>query len=220
MDLQIPSNSVFVFDLDDTLYPEITFLESAYKHIAEKISPITGKNIYNEMLQRYKNHENVFQWIFYTYFQNNNEITTSDLLALYRNHEPKINLNIGVRELLDTLKKKEIPLGLITDGRSITQRNKIKALKLNGYFNDVIISEEFGSEKPNESNYLYFENKYPGNRFYFIGDNTSKDFFVPLKLNWTTICLKNNGRNIHPQNLNDIQTSGLILNSFEELVVI
>jgi len=38
---------------------------------------------------------------------------------------------------------------------------------------------------------------YPGKEFWFIGDNTSKDFIVPEKLGWRTICLANCGDNIH-----------------------
>ncbi len=48
-------------------------------------------------------------------------------------------------------------LGMITDGRSITQRNKYRALELDRFIddNDLVISEEFGSEKPSEKNFLF-----------------------------------------------------------------
>ena len=59
------------------------------------------------------------------------------------------------------LRRKNIRLGIISDGRSRTQRNKLRALGLD-WIEDVVISEEFGSEKPCEANYLYFEKKYPG----------------------------------------------------------
>ena len=36
-------------------------------------------------------------------------------------------------------------------------------------------------------------------KFYYIGDNTSKDFLTPNKLDWITICLEDDGDNIHKQ---------------------
>jgi len=66
---------------------------------------------------------------------------------------------------------------------------------------------------------MYFQNKYSGKHFYFIGDNTAKDFIVPLKLGWFTICLKNNGSNIYDQNLIEGAIPSLIINSFKELIL-
>jgi putative hydrolase of the HAD superfamily len=219
MIITLKPNSFVVFDLDDTLYPEIEYLESAYKFIAETILPATVKNIYDIMLEHYRCGKNVFNWIVSSYAGNDSKITIPYLLQLYREHKPEIKLNEGARYLLDSLKEKNIPVGLITDGRSLTQRNKLKALGLDEYFKEVIISEEFGSEKPDERNYLYFENKYPGKEFYFIGDNTAKDFLVPIKLGWFTICLKGSNRNIHLQNFTKGPSSQLIINSFEELIL-
>lgn len=220
MVIELNSNSFFVFDLDDTLYPEIDYLKSAYKNIAGKVEKVSGKYIYNEMLERYFLKENVFKWIESSYAHLDPDLSIPNLLQLYRDHLPEITLNEKTKSFLDSLKAKNIPLGLITDGRSNTQRNKLKALGIENYFDDIIISQEFGSEKPDERNYLYFENKYRGKKFYFIGDNTSKDFIVPLKLGWVSICLRDNGRNIHSQNLEDNIFHGSIINLLEDLVLL
>ena len=92
-------------------------------------------------------------------------------------------------------------MGLLTDGRSVQQRNKINALKLNAWFSEIIISEEFGSEKPNMNNYKYFEKIFGDGTYYYIADNINKDFISPNNLGWTTICLKDNGLNIHKQDV-------------------
>lgn len=210
-----------MFDLDDTLYQEIDYLYSAYKKIAIELQPFTKEDIYEQMIELYKAKENVFQWVVSTYAGNNPNINLNFLLELYRQHEPDIRLNEETKYLLQFLKERNIPVGLITDGRSITQRNKLKALNLLNYFSEIIISEEFGSEKPDERNYLYFEKKYPEKNFYFVGDNTVKDFIVPLKLGWFTICLKSNGQNIHDQNFTNEFLPDLIIDSFKtfELIV-
>ncbi|MDE3181882.1 MAG: HAD family hydrolase [Bacteroidota bacterium] len=216
MILSLKNKPFFVFDLDDTLYPEIEFLESAYKFIAREIMPYTKSDVYEEMLRRYYSKENVFEWIVSTYSMKNNKISHSHLLQLYRNHLPEIQLPIQTSNFLMKLKERNIPVGLITDGRSITQRNKLKSLGLDDYFQDVIISEEFGSEKPHPKNYLFFEDKYPGYEFCYVADNTNKDFVVPKQLGWKIYCLKDRGFNIHKQNLEGFEISEII-DSFQEI---
>ncbi|HVG42123.1 MAG TPA: HAD family hydrolase [Chitinophagaceae bacterium] len=217
MEIKLNSNSFFVFDLDDTLFQEIDFLKSAYRHISKKLASYIECDIYEEMLERYYKKENVFQWII---DKHSNSITAFNLQWLikeYREHIPVIKLSEEVLLFLQKLKSLNIPTGLITDGRSITQRNKLKALGIEDYFTDIVISEEFGSEKPDERNYLYYQNKYPTKEFYFFGDNTSKDFIVPAKLGWKTICIKNRGHHIHLQNFDKKPLPDFIISNFLEL---
>lgn len=186
----------FVFDLDDTLIPEIDYLKSAFLEIALVTDP-ENKNLYDEMYQWYQNKENVFLQLQKQY-QN---ISILDLKNRYRNHFPNFNPMSENRELLIELKKKGHFLGLITDGFSVTQRNKIKALDIETLFDLIVISEEFGSEKPNKANYSVFH-QFGTHENYYIGDNVSKDFIAPNALGWTTVCLLDNGRNIHVQDFN------------------
>ena len=213
-------NLVVVFDLDDTLYKEVDFLKSAYKEIAVFLSKETDKNhgvIYNNMMEYYKNGANTFKEILE--FTQSKNTTVEQLIAIYRNHSPNITLDIETEELLKRLKKNNVTMGLITDGRSKQQRNKIEALKLRDYFKDIIISEEFGSEKPDIRNFKYFNDKYLGCRFLYIGDNTAKDFIAPNKLGWLTVCLLDQGNNIHQQNFNvkKAQQPVFTINSISEL---
>jgi putative hydrolase of the HAD superfamily len=181
-----------VFDLDDTLIYEIDYLKSAY----QEISRILGRpEEYESFLELYFKGENTFKFIETQY-----GIEISELLSSYRNHFPTISLVDGAQEVLEFIKSKGYKLGLITDGRSKTQRNKLKATNIEHLFLEIIISEEFGSSKPAIENYLIFEEKYPGHEFYYIGDNFNKDFISPNKLGWKTIGIVDNGHNIHKQN--------------------
>ncbi|PSR53995.1 HAD family hydrolase [Adhaeribacter arboris] len=218
--MRFSDNTFVVFDLDDTIYQEIDFLKSAYRHIAGLLQPALKKDLFDEMWVRFHNKENVFEWLITEHASELPDITTSFLLNEYRSHLPKITLSEDVIEFLSYLKEAKILCGLITDGRSITQRNKLKALGIEAFFANIIISEEFGSEKPNERNFLFFEQKYPGKEFYYIGDNTAKDFIVPAKLGWYTVCLKSKGQNIHPQDLSRKPIPTKIINSFKELMPI
>lgn len=196
------SNDVIViFDLDDTLYKEIDFVHSAYRyidrHLADKHKIY---NTYNIMDHAYEHGKNPFNAIL------SDDITIDELLKLYRFHMPEINLDNTTEQTLLLLQSKGYILGLITDGRSISQRNKIKALALDNYIDDenIIISEEFGTDKTDIRNFRYFCEKYPqATQFLYVGDNPRKDFYHPNQLGWKTICIKNNGKNIHPQ---DIET--------------
>ena len=220
MQIKIDSNSFFVFDLDDTLFPEVEFLKSAYLDISLKLTPFTEAQIYEEMLERYQKKENVFEWILTLYQHKMPHLQMDWLLREYREHYPKIVLADATASFLKRLSQASVPMGLITDGRSITQRNKLRALGIEKYFTDIIISEEFGSEKPDERNYLHFSNHYPGKNFYFFGDNTSKDFIVPIKLGWNTICLKNQGNHIHNQKFDQQPGPDHIISSFNEIELI
>ncbi len=195
------NNLCVVFDLDDTLYKEIDYLKSAYRFIAEKLQTehCPAENLYRVMLDAYDNGLNAFSVVKSVW---NIDAQIETLLHWYRTHVPNIALPKDSKNLLDYLLDKDIPIGILTDGRSITQRNKIKVLGLNRYIleQNVVISEEFGSEKPDEKNYRYFESQYPEiDYFIYVGDNPHKDFITPNRLGWKTVGLLDDGRNIHKQ---------------------
>lgn len=187
-------NKVIVFDLDDTLIKEIDYLKSAYLEIAHYLDG--GKELYNKMINDYYDGVNVFEGLVKSY---NSSIDT--LLNKYRNHKPdKLPMSTQVLNMLARFKEKKVTLGMITDGRSITQRNKLTATGLSEYFDLIIISEEFGSEKPNKKNYQAFH-KYNADNYYYIGDNIKKDFITSNQLGWITIGIKDSGENIHKQDM-------------------
>ena len=144
------------------------------------------------------------------------------VLDIYRNHFPSIQLYKDSKIFLNRLLSYGHEMSLITDGRSITQRNKLSALGIESFFKNIIISEEVNSEKPSEYNFrMVMNNKFAENYIY-IADNPKKDFITPNKLGWTSICLLDRGQNVHKQNFN---ISGEYLpqfsiSSFEELIFI
>jgi len=194
------NKKIIVFDLDDTLYYEVDYLISAYKEIATDIeTKHSVTNVFSFMLKTYYDKQNVFEELNKKYSL---DIPITNYLCQYRNHIPHISLASDTKEILSILcRTKNIVLGLLTDGREITQKNKINALGLNKYIKEenVVISETFGSGKPSLNNYLYFQQKYDDAEFVYVGDNVDKDFIAPNQLKWTTICLLDNGKNIHEQ---------------------
>ena len=69
----------------------------------------------------------------------------------------------------------------------------------------ISISEEIGAVKPSLKGFKLIEEKLNKDSYYYIGDNIKKDFIAPNKLNWKTICLVDNGKNIHSYKLNELK---------------
>ena len=184
-----------VFDIDDTLYNELDYIWSSY----QKISKVLNLDISAEMLAVRRQWKDVFQYVKDTY---NTPMSADEIAQMYWDHTMTLELFPDAKRLLDWLKTNHIKTGIISDGRSLTQRNKMKMLGLNDYVanDDVVISEEIGNMKPCIDNYLYFEKRYPDTRFVYIGDNTERDFLSPNQLGWDSFCRLDAGRNIHPQN--------------------
>ena len=182
-----------VFDLDDTLVKEIDYLKSAFAEIARQVDPRQA-GLFEEMVAWYQNKEDVFGKL----EQRTGKVLKPELKNTYRNHFPNYNPKSENRELLHALKNDGHILGLVTDGFSVTQRNKIKALDIADVFDLIVISEEFGSEKPSERNFSVFHD-FGTKEYFYVSDNVSKDFITPNRLGWTTICLLDDGKNIHPQ---------------------
>ncbi len=206
-----------MFDLDDTLYQELDFLKSAYRFISKQLEEVLQVSVYEEMLAKYQRKENAFHWLLQTYASELNGWESGMLIQMYREHIPEINMSEDTRNFLELVRKARIPMGLITDGRAVTQRNKLRALGIENLFCDIIISEEFGSEKPDEKNFRFFAEKYPAREFYYFGDNTIKDFIAPKILGWKTICLRDQGFHIHAQDIHSANAADIIIDNFREV---
>lgn len=198
---------VIVFDLDDTLYKEIDFLKSGYRKVAELVEERCGDNatdIYHQLFSWYCKGENPFVSLNKTYGFN---IPIDDYLSVYRYHRPLLALDTETEKTLTKLKEEGCELAIITDGREMTQRQKIEALGLTKWISTdfIFINEDEKSFKPNRLSFerlmFHCHDIYKSSDFsyYYVGDNPQKDFFAPNQLGWCSVCLIDDGRNIHKQ---------------------
>ena len=185
-------NKVLVLDLDDTLYAELDYLKSAYHNIASELST-NNSQLYEVMINKYINSEDVFNFLVNEY-----NVEMQYLLDSYRYHIPNIQLYPNVDKVLNYYSSHS-EIAIVTDGRSKTQRNKIIALGLTHMLTSIVISEELQTEKPCRKNFEKVVSETIGNEYIYIGDNLKKDFITPKHMGWTTICLKDQGNNIHKQ---------------------
>ena len=189
---------VVCFDLDDTLYKEVDYLKSGYHEIADFVEKkSSSQDVYDKMIAWWEAGENVFQNLISSCHL---DVTVDDLLEIYRKHQPQICLDETTRRILNQLRQ-TCQLGIISDGRSVTQRNKIKALGLSEFFEwpDIYISDEVGHLKTAPYSFEKIMATYPDCQYLYVGDNPAKDFLVPNRLGWITVCLLDTGQNIHPQ---------------------
>ncbi len=201
----IDKSAVWVFDLDDTLYSEREYQLSGYQFLATHLQTLfqqdvchvikeadaTGKNVLDEICRALSLPHSIKE----------------SLLWMYRLHVPSIQLAHDIKVTLCNIQA-NYPVSIITDGRSISQRNKLLALGIENI--NSLISEEWGEVKPGKKRFQEIERRYPdAKQFIYVGDNIKKDFITPNQMGWTTIGIKDDGGNIHHQDVSAVESSYL-----------
>ena len=176
---------IIVFDLDEVLYDEKTYVISGFRTVSEfleKDEAIPKKIIFEYLKRRLKNcRERIFNDLldnFRIYSQKN----LKKCISVYRTHTPKIKLYSDAKDCLKRLKN--YPLYIVTDGNKIVQKNKIKALNLENHIKKTILTSNYGLRNSKPSTFCFqkicdMEKTSPTNLVY-IGDDPHKDF-VGLK---------------------------------------
>lgn len=189
-----------VFDLDDTLYPEIDYVKSGFRVVALEIEKIYGfKNAYAELIQLFEQDKNnVFNRFLENYDLPEDDNSVDSLLNVYRCHKPVIELRDDVKNVLIELRVRGYKLGIITDGRVEGQRTKLAALGVEKLVDKIIVTDELGGieyRKPSPKAFEIICKEFgilPEEMMY-VGDNPQKDFAIKKYLPITTIYLKQSG---------------------------
>lgn len=195
-------DTAIVLDLDDTLYKEIDYHASGLAEVCRWIENFYGISVTTGLDNLRKSGETDLLAGLCRLAKLPLSVKES-LLWIYRLHQPAISLTSQASYLLKNLEKKH-KIAILTDGRSISQRMKLKSLGLSHL--PLYISEEHGcSDKPSLIRFELIMREISASRYFYIGDNPEKDFFAPNTLGWTTIGLRDDGRNIHRQNLTELE---------------
>lgn len=177
-----------IFDLDDTLYPEISYCLSGYRVIAKHLctrAVDTEENLYKKMVSLFnEDSKMVFNRLLDSYGIGYEKSDIMELIGIYRDHFPDIVFDEGVTELLDELKKRGIKTGLLTDGYKVAQRQKLKALGADRFFDGIIVTDEIGREawKPSKLGFEILAERF-GCKMHdmiYVGDNPNKDFYLSV----------------------------------------
>lgn len=202
MRVDFNSDMVVVFDLDDTLYEEHEYRKSGILFIINIVTSLYKHSVHQSPLfidELIKSDDFIGRLI--DVYELPSSVKES-LLWIYRTHRPLIKLKPHVKKVINSLETVCKSVIILTDGRSVTQRLKIKSLGLNRL--PLYISEEFSSEKPSPDRFLKIENEFGHSNYVYIADNPQKDFLAPNSLGWKTIGLKNSKVNIHSQKFDNL----------------
>ena len=183
---------VIVFDLDDTLYEELSFVRSGFRAVADYLSPIIGiapaqicEGLNAELLVR---REQVFDRFLFKRGIKSKKII-KDCVSVYRGHEPSLTLFPEARHCLARLH--EHPIYIVTDGNQIVQRKKFYALGLDLLVRRCYFTYAHGLHRRKPSPYCFekicdLERVAPSSVVY-IADNPHKDFVGIKPLGFQTI---------------------------------
>lgn len=191
---------VCLLDLDDTLYSEYDYVLSGFKEVSKYLSiktKLMQKDIFDALVRLFDlNKLNVFDRFIKSNLISDQKLDILEILDVYRSHIPTLKLFDDSREFLHFFKDSQIKLGLITDGRPLTQKNKIQALGISRFFKKIIITDELGVgfRKPHPYAFEVMKDYFSVDfdEMIYIGDNPLKDFYIKTLYNVKTIRIKRN----------------------------
>ena len=137
---------VLVFDLDDTLYNEASYMQSGFKEVAKFLSEKLNQSvdtIYQNLLEIEVTHGRgqVFNLFLKTINSHKKEIV-SKCISTYRRHHPEISLN---PDAIACLKRfSHLPLYVVTDGNKLVQQRKVRALGVHRLVKKVYVTHQYG----------------------------------------------------------------------------
>lgn len=102
----------------------------------------------------------------------------------------------GARALLDLLREKGYRVGVISNGFKGIQYKKLRSSGLDGWFDDVVLSDEIEVNKPDRRLFDYALQKAgtTASESVIIGDNPSTDIRGGALAGWQTIYFNRDGR--------------------------
>ena len=193
-----------IFDLDDTLYPEYTFVLGGFKAVSKFLGDLyclDSKIVFddlNEILNTYGRGE-----VFNIYLKRKQLFScklVKKLVSVYRYHNPQLSLHEDALHYLNSRKSEN--LYLVTDGNKLVQSNKIIALQLSKFFKGIYITHRYGIKYSKPSPYCFeLIKRREGcewNDLVYFGDNPKKDFITLNQLGANTVRLLR-GNHIYDQ---------------------
>ncbi|MCJ0224866.1 HAD family hydrolase [Clostridioides difficile] len=195
-----------IFDVDDTLYNQLTPFYIAYNKVFSSIKDVSIEDLY---ISSRKYSDEVFHLtesgemtikemhiyrIMKAFEELGNSITEKDAQSFqdeYIYQQSQITLIPEVEQVLNFSKERNINLGIITNGPSDHQRMKLKQLNIENWVDksNIFISSEVGFSKPDTNIFRVAENVMNLDRenTYYVGDSYKNDVVGAKKSGWKSI---------------------------------
>jgi putative hydrolase of the HAD superfamily len=187
------------FDLDDTLFPERTFVRSGFRVVSDYLqqAAIVGRPLFADMEAAFdagvRGH--VFEQVLQSAGVEPSASLVATLVDVYRTHasrygrvRPDIQLFPDAEAVLSRLAAKGLKVGLVSDGPLAGQQAKVAALGLAARMDAVILTDEWGRPfwKPHPRAFVELASRLavdPADCVY-VADNPEKDFQGPAASGW------------------------------------
>jgi len=186
------SRPILVFDLDDTLFDELSYVRSGLRAVAEQMSaacrqPATRLfETFLESLALGRSH--VFDRAYAQLGCASSSLIARSVRA-YRTHRPDIRLYPEAETCLERYAAWQ--KFVVTDGNSTSQAAKVSALGLREHMDHVYITYRYGRHRSKPSPHCFeLIRKRTGRSpedIVYIGDNPRKDFIGIRPLGFRTI---------------------------------
>ena len=190
-----------ILDLDDTLYPELSYVDSGFRAVDRFLSE-AGACKFGEFYGAAKScfeagqRSRVFDNTIETMGISLDRFPISELVHAYREHLPTIRLFPDAEAWL-TENQERYLIGIITDGFALTQRRKISALELEERILSIVYSDDFGPTfwKPHVRPYHEIQSRLglAPEFLTYVGDNPTKDFKGARDAGWRSIRVRRHG---------------------------
>lgn len=182
-----------VLDLDDTLYPERTFVESGMNAVAHWLSSRSGvpqESVFIKLLDELD--KSGRGRVFDVVLADLNLLSSENIgkcVEIYRGHTPQINLYPGALDVIQH--HLSFPMYLLTDGDPAVQMKKVNALGIEQYFRRVFTTWSVGREFSKPSLRCFQEIAQLENsslqEIIYVGDDPNKDFISLNNIGASTI---------------------------------
>lgn len=187
-----------VFDLDDTLYPEESYVRSGFQAVADwldRAGALKAETAFGSMWSAHAQGERgrIFDSLLASCPDVPEQVTVAILLKVYRSHAPSIALYPGMADFLDQAKAQFPHLGVISDGYLEAQEQKSAAIGLSRWANPILFTDRFGRRfwKPDPMAFQRIQAIFAvdPDEIVYIGNDPTKDFHAPKALGWHTVHL-------------------------------
>lgn len=206
------SKKAILFDVDDTLYDQTVPFKEAYAEYfgenpavpAEVIYPVTRKysdQVYSQALTGQITMEEMYiyrvQKAFEEFDVRITDAEALDFQKIYADCQRHIHMSEQMERILDYCGRKA-ELGIITNGPSAHQWNKVKSLQAERWVphENIFVSGDIGAEKPDRKIFEYAEHTMglEDAEIWFVGDAYELDVKGALNAGWNAVWMNRRKR--------------------------
>ncbi len=205
--------TTIIFDVDDTLYDQLTPFQQAFEAVFHDLSiPIEElfkySRIYSDEVFQQSEDGTITKLEMQIYRirkamehfdQQISDEQAIKFQEIYQHNQSQLQMDPRMKEVLDICVEKQVQIGIITNGPAEHQRKKIKCLELEKWVPKkyIFVSGELGIAKPDVRVFQHVEKvmQLDKKATYYIGDAYLNDIIGAKRAGWQAIWV--NRRN-HP----------------------